>query len=295
MMRWWIFMVSAGLFLGSFQAWAQMEDLGVQNSVILEAEGHACMGEDKSRKETRELAMAETKRKAAEMALTHIKSETEVKNAIVSSDIINAYAQAKVRVIEEMEKGWFKTEYAGECYKVKIKAEVTPDPDSLRKVVKEKTLLDDPNAPLTVKLWTDKKQYQIGEKIKIYLKGNKPFFARIIYQDAADHLIQLIPNPYRSENYFNGGVIYEIPSGRDRFGLEVSPPLGLENITLYASTTQLGKLDLIPSQGIYMVKTGSMEVGMKTRGVKISEKKGNLPGGPVEFGEVIIEVNTVED
>jgi len=34
---------------------------------------------------------------------------------------------------------------------------------------------------------------------------------------------------------------------------------------------------------------------MKTRGVKITEKKGNLPGGPVEFGEVKIEVNTVED
>ena len=65
----------------------------------------------------------------------------------------------------------------------------------------------------------------------------------------------------------------------------------MESITLYASTTQLGELDLIPSQGIYMVKTGSMEVGMKTRGVKITEKKGN----PVEFGEVKIEVNTVED
>jgi len=39
------------------------------------------------------------------MALTYIKSETEVKNAIVNSDIINAYAQAKVRIIEEMEKG----------------------------------------------------------------------------------------------------------------------------------------------------------------------------------------------
>jgi len=288
-------MVSAGIFFGSSQAWAQMEEFDVQSSVILEIEGHACMGEDKSRKETRELAMAETKRKAAEMALTHIKSETEVKNAIVSSDIVNAYAQAKVRVIEEMEKGWFKTEYAGECYKVKIKAEVTPDPDSLRRVVEEKTLFDDPNAPLIVKLWTDKKQYQIGEKIKIYLKGNKPFYARIVYQDAADHLIQLIPNPYRSENYFNGGVIYEIPSGRDRFELEVSPPLGLESITLYASTTQLGDLDLIPSQGIYMVKTGSMEVGMKTRGVKIIGKKGDHPGSPAEFGEVKIEVNTVED
>jgi len=193
--------------------------------VILEVEGHACMGEDRSRKETRELAMAETKRKAAEMAITHIKSETEVKNAIVSSDIINAYTQAKVRVIEEMEKGWFRSEYSGECYRVKLKVEVAPDPDALAKVVKEKTLLDDPNVPLTVKLWTDKERYQIGEKIKIYLKGNKPFYARIVYHDAVDRLVQLMPNPYRSENYFNGGVIYEIPSGRDKFELEVSPPL----------------------------------------------------------------------
>jgi len=159
-------------------------------------------------------------------------------------------------------------------------------------VVKEKTLLDDPNAPLTVKLWTDKERYQIGEKIKIYLKGNKPFYARIIYHDAAGRLIQLMPNPYRSENYFNGGVIYEIPSGRDKFELEVSPPLGKESITLYASTVQLGELDLTPSKGIYMVKTRSIEVGMKTRGVKITGKKGGLPGGPVEFGEVKIGVNT---
>jgi len=114
-------MVSAGLFLGSFQAWAQMENFNVQSSVILEVEGHACMGEDRSRKETRDLAMAETKRKAAEMALTHIKSETMVESAIVSSDIINAYTQANVRVIEEKEKGWFKSEYSGECYRVRLK------------------------------------------------------------------------------------------------------------------------------------------------------------------------------
>jgi hypothetical protein len=41
-----------------------------------------------------------------------------------------------------------------------------------------------------------------------------------------------------------------------------------------------------------MVKTRSIEVGMKTRGVKITEKKGGLPGSPVEFSEVKIGVNT---
>lgn len=293
-MRWWIFLSCVGLFLGSFQARAQMEDFDVQSSVILEVEGHACMGEDRSRKETRELAITETKRKAAEMALTHIKSETTVESAIVSSDFINAYTQAKVRVIEEKEKGWFKSEYAGECYRVRLKVEVIPDLDALTKVVKEKSLLDDPNAPLTVKLWTDKERYKIGEKIKIFLKGNRPFYAKIVYQDAAGQLIQLIPNPYRSENYFNGGVIYEIPSGKDRFELEVSPPFGEENITLYASTAQLGDLDLTPAGGIYMVQTRSKEVGMKTRGVKITGKKGSPLGSPVGFSEVKIEVSTVK-
>jgi hypothetical protein len=292
MMRWWIFLLGVALLLGNSLARAQMEDFDIQNSVILEVEGHACMGEDRSRKETRALAMAETKRKAAEMALTHIKSETKVENAVVNSDIINAYIQSKVRVIEEMEKGWFTSKYAGECYRVKLKVEVTPDPDALSKVVKEKSLLDDPDAPLTVKLWTDKERYQIGEKIKIYLKGNKPFYVRIVYQDASGRLIQLMPNPYRSDNYFNGGVIYEIPSGKDRFELEVSPPFGEESIILYASTTQLGELDLNAAGGIYMVQTRSKEVGMKTRGVKLTEKKGGPPGSPVEFGEVKVKVNT---
>lgn len=77
--------------------------------------------------------------------------------------------------------------------------------------------------------------------------------------------------------------------------MEVSPPLGLESITLYASTAKLGELDLIPSKGIYMVRTGAMKVGVKTRGVKIAAKKGNRPGSPAEFGEVKIEVNTVKD
>jgi hypothetical protein len=87
-----------------------------------------------------------------------------------------------------------------------------------------------------------------------------------------------MPNPYRSENYFNGGVIYEIPSGKDRFELEVGPPFGEEKITLYASTAQLGDLDLTPAGGIYMVQTRSKKVGMKTRGVKIAGEKGSPPG-----------------
>lgn len=64
-----------------------------------------------------------------------------------------------------------------------------------------------------------KKEYKALEKIKIYIKGNKPFYARVLYKDVKGELIQLLPNPYRKDNYFNGGVIYKIPSGNDRFSI----------------------------------------------------------------------------
>ena len=47
-----------------------------------------------------------------------------------------------------------------------------------------------------------------------------------------------LPNPHRSDNYFNGGVVYEVPSGNDHFILEVSPPFGKGTILVYASPSR---------------------------------------------------------
>lgn len=280
------------LFLLPSHGWTQNENAYGQGSVILEVEGHACMGDERSRKETRLVAITETKRKAAEMALTHIKSETTMKDYAVSSDIVDAYSHATVKVIEEKETGWFKDQFSGECYRTKLKVEVIPDLETLSQPVKKDALMEEPTAPLTVKLWTDQKSYRVNDKIKIYLRGNKPFYARIVYQDASGNLIQLIPNPYRSNNYFNGGVTYEIPSGTDRFDLQVSPPLGAEKILLYTSTSDLGQLNLQQAGGIYVVKDSSEGMEAKTRGVAILQK-GDTPGSAVaEFSQATVTVST---
>ncbi|MEW6686863.1 MAG: DUF4384 domain-containing protein, partial [Candidatus Edwardsbacteria bacterium] len=241
-------------------------------STIAESEGYACMGEDKSRKQTEQAAVADAKRKAIESVSSYITSETQVKDFELQKDLVSAYANATVKVIQELEKGWYKDTTMGDCYKVKIKAEVIPDEKAMVKVAKSKQAADDPSAPLNIQAWTDKKEYRSGEKIKIYIKGNKPFYARVLYKDVKGELLQLLPNPYRSENYFNGGVIYEIPSGNDRFELEVSPPFGEENVIVYASTSQLGDIDLEAQGGVYQVKTRHADIGDRTRGVKIIEK-----------------------
>jgi len=242
--------------------------LYASQSTIIESEGYACMGEDKSIKETERTAMVDAKDKAAKNAATYIKGETKIKDSQLVKDIIEAYNNATVAVDKVIEKGWYTDPSLGKCYKVKIKANVIPDEKAMQKVSE---VLDDPSAPLSVKVWTDKKEYREGDKIKIYIKGNKPFYAKVIYKETTGNLIQILPNPYRKDNYFNGGVIYEIPSGNDKFELEVNPPFGEESVMFHTSVSQLGDLDLKEEGGVYQVKTKSKDIGIKTRSVKIKE------------------------
>ncbi len=259
-------------------------------STIVDVDGNACMGDDKSRKQTEQAAMADAKRSAAERAMTYLKSETQVKDFILEKDIVNAYAQATIQVIQELEKSWFKDAAAGDCYRIKIKAEVIPDEKAMQKAPQTKDFADDPAAPLKVKVWTDKQGYKQGEKVKIYLKGNKPFHARVLYRDVKGQTLQLLPNPYRQEAYFNGGTIYEIPSGNDRFDLEVSPPFGEENIVVYGSTTELGSIETKAEGSVYRVTTGPQDMGLKVRGIAITGKQGKT--ATAEFYEETQSIKT---
>ena len=150
----------------------------------------------------------------------------------------------------------------------------------------------DPTAPLNVKVWSERKEYRQGEKIRLYVQGNKPFYARVLYRDAGGTLLQLLPNTHRRDNYFSGGVIYEIPAGNDRFELEVSPPFGEERIIVYAGTAPLGDLNLKEAGGVYRVQTRGAEVGIRTRGLKITGKQAGPTPVAAEFVEVSEQLTT---
>ncbi|MCE5266238.1 MAG: DUF4384 domain-containing protein [Deltaproteobacteria bacterium] len=259
-------------------------------STIVDVEGNACMGDDRSRKQTELLAMADAKRNAAERAVTYLKSETRVRDSAVEKDLVNAYAQATVKVVQELEKSWFRDSHSGDCYRIRIKAEIVPDEKVLQEAAKTKESALDPATPLKVRLWTDKSAYRQGEKIKIYIQGNKPFYARVLYRDVQGGTIQLLPNPYRSNAYFDAGTIYEIPSGSDRFDLEVSPPFGEENVVVYGSTEELGAIDTQAEGSVYRVTTRSQDMGGKVRGVTITAKQGKASAA--EFCEETQRIRT---
>ena len=262
-----------------------VSSLHAGQSIIIEGEGYACMGDDKSRKATETTAMADAKRKATESAATYIQAETHIKDAMLEKDLLSAYANAQVKVIQELLKEWYKEQGLGDCYRVKLKVEVIPDEKAMAgNAKKNQDLLEsDPSGPLAIRVWTDKQEYVKGERMKVFIKANKPFFANVVYKQADNSLLQLLPNPYRDQNYFNGGVVYEIPSGDDRFDLEVSPPYGTENVTVYASTSPTGTLDVKPAGGVFSIANKLSEISTTTRGVKFVQKGGG--SGVAEFAE----------
>jgi len=130
--------------------------------------------------------------------------------------------------------------------------------------------------------------------MKIYLKGNKPFYARVLHRDATGATLQILPNSYRTDNYFHGGTVYEIPTGNDPFDLEVAPPFGEETLIVYAASSPLGGLDLQEKGAFYQVKTGDQDTGVRTRGLKLQPVQGPQSGQSPAVSEFFETRQTVK-
>ena len=174
-----LFTVIGLLFLFSKSSFAAQ-------ATITEAEGSACMGEDKSRRQTEQAALIDAKQKAVEFASTHIKGETQVNNFQIKKDLLESYSNADVKIITEIKKSWYKSATLGDCFKIKIKAEVTPTTASMK-------TNDTANDRMQI--------YSLQERCKE--KAYKEFYNRF-YKDIDINIYKFpyIPNYW---NHYNSG------------------------------------------------------------------------------------------
>ncbi len=260
-----------------------------KRSCIQSVDAYAYLSENMTLAQTRVAAFANAKRQALEAAKTYIQSKTKVKNFQLDYDLIMSDAAGSVTVLEQKDHGV----EGNNRYHVWIKAEVVYDlrPNKPEAVP---TAINEEAAPLTVKVWTDRKTYKSGDNITVYVQGNSNFYARIVNIGAGKEIIQLIPNDYRKLSFFEGGRVYRIPDKEDRFDLKVSPPYGEDHIVVYASEVPLGEVATEPiGQGLRLYRGGEKEFALKSRGIQVVGADAGGSGGR-EFYEASWTVTTTK-
>lgn len=97
---------------------------------------------------------------------------------------------------------------------------------------------------LDVRIWTDKKEYKEGQKIVLYLQGNRNFYGKVIRIDAQGNVCQILPNNYRQISFFEKDRRYVIPDEGDRYELKSQPPFGTIRFVAYASHLPMSQVNL---------------------------------------------------
>lgn len=266
----------------------QEQAIQEQRSTIMEIDGYAYLSEDKTIQELREEALINARKTALERVQTYIKSYATVENFILTCDLIQSKTEGYVKILDSKDYGIT----ADNRYHVWIRAEVEYKMENVGEEFSA-THPTDGAVPLSVSVWTDKHVYYPGEEIRIFLRGNKDFYARIIYRDAGGRLLQLLPNQYQQDNFFKSGKEYIIPGKVDKFNLIVEPPFGQELIIVYTSTIPLGEVSIDAyGEVLYQVRGALENLAMATRGIRINDKNGTNP--VVDFYEVRCNLTTRE-
>lgn len=246
-------------------------------SAIVEADGYAYLSEDKTIREIRNEALVNAKRNALEKAQTHIQSYTKSENFILIGDLIVSSAEGDVKIIDSKDNGIDEQNR----YHYWIEAEISYDLESKQDLLKEDY------KPLTIEVWSNKNNYVENDNLIFFLKGNKDFYANILYEDAIGNVVQIMPNQYDKNNYFLSNKTYTIPSVNDPFKLTISEPFGIEKINIYASTNQLGDVQVAPvDKNFYKITETQQAYAQQTRGIKVESSK------PAEFFETSISIDT---
>ncbi len=281
-----------------------------KRSMIQSVDGYSYLSEDKTISELRDAALTNAKQQALSNATTYIKSRTEVQNFVLKSDEVLVNAEGTVKILEKKDNGIKDNSR----YHIWIKAEVEyllGDPGGAGNVLPAAGQADPDKspgsevgvpssaAPLTVKIWSPKKAYREGEKIEIYLKGNRDFYARIVNINAHGEIVQLLPNDYRRSSFFKEGVTYKIPDSHDRFDLTVSPPFGTDKVVIYASEVPLGEVEMSSiGQGLSSFRGDQESLAVRTRGISVTAKnqdsdgKAASPAAIAEFYEASYSITT---
>ena len=103
-------------------------------------------------------------------------------------------------------------------------------------------------------VWTDKKEYEISEKIVFYVKSDKNGYLTLLDVGPNGNITVIFPNKYHRENFIRAGVTYQVPSPNYGFEFDVQGPAGLERIKAIITLNKVSLLKLDLDKGFHSVQ-----------------------------------------
>jgi TolB-like protein len=128
-----------------------------------------------------------------------------------------------------------------------------------------------PYKPSTdIKVWTDKKEYEIKEKIVFYIKADKKGYLTMLDISPSGDITVIFPNKFHSDNFIHSGVTYQVPAPNYGFEFNVQGPTGLERIKAIVTSNNISLLKLDLGEGFHSIKK---ETTRGTRAIQVLSKQ----------------------
>jgi TolB-like protein len=154
--------------------------------------------------------------------------------------------------------------------------------EHLEKLVAAKPL----NSPFDVRVWTDKKEYEVNEEIVFYVKSEKNSYLTMLDVSPNGNITVIFPNKFHRDNFIESGVTYQVPSPDYGFKFKVTGPAGLERVKAIVALNKVPLLKLDFEKGFHSVEKGT------TRGTRtiqaLSKQVGSV--GSSTWSEAYSEV-----
>jgi TolB-like protein len=110
-----------------------------------------------------------------------------------------------------------------------------------------------------VKIWTDKKEYNVGEKITFFIKAEEPCYL-ILFDVRPDGEAKIIfPNADSKDNFLREDEIYQVPVKSSGIEFRVQGPAGLERLKALVSSQPGIPLDLELRDRFYSIGKNSLK------------------------------------
>jgi hypothetical protein len=91
-----------------------------------------------------------------------------------------------------------------------------------------------------IKLWTEKKVYNVGEPITFYFYAERDGYLNLVDFGTRDNAQVIFPNRFQKDNFVKAGQVVAIPAAKeDDFRLKVKGPDGTETVLAVFTTQKL--------------------------------------------------------